>query len=85
VLIKWLELDSLEFLANTSAQEAYSLLNEVIIFITDKWRRVEDLVEIVKSIDQQSIEALFITAWALSQVSKSAAAHTKTRNNKVMF
>ena len=62
MLIKWLELDSLEFLANTSAQEAYSLLKEVIIFITDKWRRVEDLVEIVKSIDQQSIEALFITA-----------------------
>jgi hypothetical protein len=82
ILIQWLELDPLEFLANKNAQEGHSLLNEVTIFISNKSRRLEDLMEIVKSLDQQSTDALFITAWALRQVSKSAAADTKTKNNK---
>jgi hypothetical protein len=69
VLIDWLELNPLEFLANENAKENQTLLNDVDIFIHDKSKRVEDLMEIIKALDQQSTEALFIIAWALSQVS----------------
>ena len=77
VLIEWLELNPLEFLGNENAQENQTLLNEVDIFIPDESKRMEDLMEIVKTLDQQSIEALFVTAWALRQVSKSAASEVK--------
>jgi hypothetical protein len=77
VLIEWLELNPLEFLGNENAKENRRLLNDVDIFIHDKSRRIEDLMEIVKTLDQQSIEALFVTAWALRQVSKSAASEVK--------
>ncbi len=70
VLIEWLELDPLELLGNENAKKNHTLLNDVDIFIRDKSKRMEDLVEIVKTLDRQSIEALFILAWALRQVSK---------------
>ena len=79
VLIDWLELNPLEFLANENAKENPTLLNDVDIFIHDKSKRVEDLMEIIKALDQQSTEALFIIAWALRQVSKSAAPEVKTK------
>ena len=77
VLIEWLELDPLEFLGNENAKKNHTLLNEVDIFVPDESKRMEDLMEIVKTLDQQSIEALFVTAWALRQVSKSAASEVK--------
>lgn len=77
VLIEWLELNPLEFLGNENAQENQTLLNDVDIFIPDESKRMEDMMEIVKTLDQQSIEALFVTAWALRQVSKSAASEVK--------
>ncbi len=79
VLIDWLELNPLEFLGNENAKENRTLLNEVNIFAHDKSKRLEDLVEIVKTLDQQSTEALFITAWALRQVSKSAGSERQTK------
>jgi transcriptional regulator with XRE-family HTH domain len=69
VLIQWLELDPREFLANENAKGNRTLLNEVNFFEHDKSKRVEDLMEIVKALDQQSTETLFIIAWALRQVS----------------
>ena len=77
VLIEWLELDPLEFLGNKNAQESHTLLNDVDIFIPDKSKRMGDLMGIVKTLDQQSIEALFVTAWALRQVGKPAASKIK--------
>ena len=77
VLIEWLQLDPLEFLGNENAKENHTLLNDVDIFVPDESKRMEDLMEIVKTLDQQSIEALFVTAWALRQVSKSAASEVK--------
>jgi transcriptional regulator with XRE-family HTH domain len=79
VLIQWLELDPLEFLASENTKQNRTLLNEVNIFAHDKSKRLEDLVAIVKTLDQQSTEALFITAWALRQVSKSAGAEKQTK------
>ncbi len=79
VLIRWLELDPLEFLANEHAKENRTLLKEIDIFIHDKSKRVGDLMKIVKTLDQQSTEALFITAWALKQVSQLAASDIKTK------
>lgn len=77
VLIEWLELDPLEFLGNENAKENQTLLDNVDVFIDDQSRRSEDFMEIVKTLDRQSIEALFVTAWALRQVSKSAASEVK--------
>ena len=79
VLIEWLELNPLEFMGNENAKENHTLLNDVDIFAHDKSKRLEDLVAIVKTLDQQSTEALFITAWALRQLSKSAAAERQTK------
>lgn len=79
VLIEWLELNPLEFLANENAKKNHALLNDVDFFIHDKSRRLEDLVEIIKTLDQQSTEALFITAWALRRASQSAASDMKTK------
>jgi hypothetical protein len=79
VLIQWLELDPREFLVSDNTKKNRTLLNEVNFFDRDKSKRVEDLMEIVKALDQQSAEALFITAWALRQVSKSAGAESQTK------
>ena len=56
VLIGWLELNPLEFLANENAKKNHMLLNDVDIFTHDKSRRMEDLMEIVKTLDRQSTE-----------------------------
>ena len=79
VLIQWLELDPREFLVNDNAKGNRTLLNEVNFLDRDKSKRLEDLVAIVKTLDQQSTEALFITAWALRQVSKSAGPEKQTK------
>jgi hypothetical protein len=79
VLIQWLEIDPLEFLTIENAKQNRTLLNEVNIFAHDKSKLVEDLMEIVKTLDRQSTEALFITAWALRQVSKSAGSERQTK------
>ena len=55
ILIEWLELNPLEFLANENAKENQMLLNDVDIFIHDKSRRMEDLMEIVKKIGRAHV------------------------------
>jgi transcriptional regulator with XRE-family HTH domain len=73
VLVEWLELDPLEFLADENAKENRALLNEANVLMSDKSKRVEALMQIAKTLDPQSQEALFIAAWALKHVSSSPA------------
>jgi len=77
VLVQWLELDPLEFLDHENSKEKRLLLNEIQGFISNKSKRLEDLIEIIKALDHQSTEALFITAWALKQAHKSSTPDKK--------
>jgi transcriptional regulator with XRE-family HTH domain len=76
VLVRWLELDPIEFLGHDSDKENRLLQNEVNFFMNDKSKRMEDLIEIVKALDPKSTEALFITAWALRRVNKPKSDHS---------
>ena len=70
VLVQWLELDPLEFLDHDNAKEKRMTLDAAELVSQGYSNRLEDLITIVKALDEKSAEALFVTAWALKQVNR---------------
>ena len=78
VLVQWLELDPLEFLHPDHPKENRPTPDAAHFLNRNRRASVEDLMAIVKSLDDQSAEALFITAWALQQAGKRSEPEKKT-------
>lgn len=78
VLIQWLDMDPIEFL-HPGKPETHPLKSDPTAFLNrDRQTSLEDLMAIAKSLDDQSAEALFITAWALQQARKLPPAVKET-------
>lgn len=79
VLVQWLDLDPLEFLDHDNAKEKRKSFDPTELFAQGSPNRLENLITIVKALDEKSAEALFATAWALKQVSQLPARNKPTQ------
>ncbi len=70
ILVQWLDLDPLEFLDHDNAKEKRKSFDPTELFAQGSPNRLENLITIVKALDEKSVEALFVTAWVLKHASK---------------
>jgi transcriptional regulator with XRE-family HTH domain len=70
VLVQWLDLDPLEFLDHDNPKEKRISLDLAQLSAQGASNRLENLVTIVKALDERYAEALFVTAWALKQAGR---------------